>query len=351
MSWKSWLFGAALLGLTACGSSSQESHPVDGGTPISAPTATWTWIPIRGTTCGDGSIAGVAVNLQPSSPDLLVYMEGGGACWDANTCFTLGTAIQIAAPYTNATFQNDLTMLNASGLFSRSDPASPFAGASFVYVPYCTGDVHGGSTVQVYDLGNGQTRTVHHVGGLNAQVIADTVYATLPTLSRIWLVGSSAGGYGATLNLHRYVADWPDASVELLQDSAPFVDVMGGNYPVWQQDWGIMFPPDCANCTTSFPAVIDAVTSANPSSRIGLLTFTEDATVKLFFGYSDSLSPAIDALLTNQYNHPTTHAFVVPGTSHTMLGSYQTMTAADGTTLKSWVSQWATGDPNWNTVN
>jgi hypothetical protein len=289
------------------------------------------------------------VNLQPSSPDLLVYMEGGGACWDGNTCFTLQTANQIAAPYTEATFKSDLTMIDASGLFSRTDADSPFAGASFVYVPYCTGDVHAGSTVQNYDV-DGQTRTVHHVGGLNAQVIVDTVHATLPSVSRVWLAGSSAGGYGVTLNAHRYVAAWPDASVEILQDAAPFVDVMGGNYPIWQQAWGIVFPSYCTGCDTSFPAVIDAITSANPSSRIGLLTFTEDTVVKLFFGYTDTLVPALDSLITNQYAHPTTHAFVVPGTSHTMLGDYLTMTAADGTPLKAWVAQWATGDPAWTTI-
>jgi hypothetical protein len=350
MPWKSWLFLPPLIALAACGSSSTPNPEVAGGSPISAPAGEWTWIPIGGTICGDGSVAGVGVNLQPGSSDLLVYMEGGGACWDANTCFTLGTAIQIAAPYTNKTFTTDLTMLEATGMFSRTDPDSPFAGASFVYVPYCTGDVHAGSTVQTFDVGGGQTKTVHFAGGLNAQVIVDTVHATLPSLSRIWLTGSSAGGYGATLNQNRYVAAWPDASVEILQDSAPFVDVMGGNYQVFQQTWGIDFPPYCPGCDTSFPAVIDAITAANPTSRIGLLTFTEDATVKLFFGYSDSLMPAIDSLLANQYSHATTHAFVVAGTSHTMLGNYLTMTAADGTTLKSWIAQWATGDPAWTTV-
>jgi hypothetical protein len=350
MPWKSSLFLAPLLGLAACGSSSTPTPGVDVGSPISAPAGEWTWIPIRGTTCGDGSVAGVGVNLQPGSTDLLVYMEGGGACWDANTCFTLGTAIQIATPYTAKNFAIDLTMLEATGLFSRTDTASPFAGASFVYVPYCTGDVHAGTAVQTYDLGGGQTKTVHHTGGLNARSIADTLLATLPSLSRIWLAGSSAGGYGATLNQHFYALNWPAASVEILQDSAPFVDVMGGNYPVWQQTWGIKFPDNCPGCDTSFPAVIDATTAAYPSTRIGLLTFTEDATIKLFFGYSDSLLPAINSLLANQYTHPTTHAFVVAGTSHTMLGNYLTMTAADGTTLKSWVDQWATGDPAWTTV-
>jgi hypothetical protein len=321
---------------------------VDAG-PISAPDMTWTWVPLRGTTCGDGSTAGIGVNLASQSSDLLVYLEGGGACWDANTCFVLNTAAQIAAPYTTAQFDVDVANLDASGLFSRTDAASRFAAASFVYVPYCTGDVHAGTVVRAYTV-NGQTKTVHHTGGLNAQVIVDAVHATLPGVTRIWLTGSSAGGYGATLNVPRFAAAWPSASVELLQDSAPFVDVMGGVYPVMQQAWALAFPPGCAACASGFPAVIDALTTGYPAVRIGLLTYTEDAVVKAYFGYSGSMMPALEALLANQYGHPTTQAFVLAGTSHTMLGSYRTIVAPDGTTLESWVQAWATGDPAWHTV-
>ncbi len=338
--------------LVGCSSNSSggraDGGPVDAG-PILAPEMTWTWVPLPGTTCGDGSTAGIGVNLASQSPDLLVYLEGGGACWDATTCFVLNTAIQIAAPYTQTQFATDVTNLNASGMFSRTDSASAFAGASFVYVPYCTGDVHAGTTVRAYDV-NGQSRSVHHTGGLNAQVIVGALHATLPNLSRIWLTGSSAGGYGATLNLPRFAAAWPGAAIELLQDSSPFVDVMGGVYPQWQQAWAIAFPPTCPGCADSFPAVIDAITAADPAVRVGLLTYTEDATVKAFFGYTGSLTPALDALLANQYGHPTTHAFVLAGSSHTMLGSYPTLAAPDGTTLKAWVQAWAAGDPAWQTV-
>jgi hypothetical protein len=343
---------AILCGVAACsggtGHAPDAGGRVDAG-PISAPDMTWTWVPLPGTTCGDGSQAGIGVNLATQSSDLLVYLEGGGACWDATTCFVLNAAIQIAAPYTKTQFDTDVTALDGSGLFSRTDATSPFAGASFVFVPYCTGDVHAGTVVRAYDVG-GQKKTVHHTGGLNAQVIVDTLHATLPNVTRIWLTGSSAGGYGATLNLPRFASAWPSAAIELLQDSSPFVDVMGGYYPQWQAAWAIAFPPGCAACTTSFPAVIDAVTGAYPAVRIGLLTYTEDATVKAFFGYSGSLMPALASLLANQYGRPTTQAFVLDGSSHTMLGSYQTIAAPDGTTLKSWVAAWATGDPTWHTV-
>jgi hypothetical protein len=43
----------------------------------------WTWIPIPGAYCDDGSPTGIGVNLPPtSSNNLLIAFEGGGACWD-----------------------------------------------------------------------------------------------------------------------------------------------------------------------------------------------------------------------------------------------------------------------------
>jgi hypothetical protein len=33
-----------------------------------------------------------------------------------------------------------------------------------------------------------------------------------------------------------------------------------------------------------------------------------------------------------------------------MLGNYLTLQTPGGTTLKSWIAQWATGDPAWTTV-
>ncbi len=48
-------------------------------------------------------------------------------------------------------------------LFDRGDGDNPFADASYVFVPYCTGDLHAGSRVAMY-LVDGQPTKGHHFG-------------------------------------------------------------------------------------------------------------------------------------------------------------------------------------------
>src|SRR6185312_8681365 len=56
------------------------------GTAITAPEGTWTWVPFPDTSCRDGSSAGIAVSLKSASSKLVIFVQGGGACFDAVTC-------------------------------------------------------------------------------------------------------------------------------------------------------------------------------------------------------------------------------------------------------------------------
>src|SRR5690349_6763166 len=51
------------------------------GTPITAPPGQWTWVDFPDAVCDDNSPTGIGVNLA-NNKNLLVYFEGGGACWD-----------------------------------------------------------------------------------------------------------------------------------------------------------------------------------------------------------------------------------------------------------------------------
>lgn len=57
------------------------------GQPLSAPNETWTWIPFPDSRCGDGSTTGIGVNLTARSDVLIIYVRGGGACWDQRSCY------------------------------------------------------------------------------------------------------------------------------------------------------------------------------------------------------------------------------------------------------------------------
>ncbi len=239
----------ALLGLlAACGHSARgddsgdANEPADASAdapaapaPFTTPEGTWTWLDVPGMLCGNNTPTGIGVNLSTTSPDVVVYFEGGGACWDVATCFQTNTAIHIQDGYTASTFAGDENVFP----FKRTE-TSPLATPTYIWVPYCTGDLHAGENVATY-MALGQTKNVSHVGGTNAQLVVDRIAAALPTAQHVWVTGSSAGGYGATLNFHRFAAAWPSAELALLQDSSPFVTV-AANYGAWQAEWMLQFP-------------------------------------------------------------------------------------------------------------
>ena len=347
------------LGLTACGPGDGDDRPLGPdaasgadaarATPLTAPDGEWTWVDLPGAVCANGSPASIAVNLARGSEDLLVYFEGGGGCFDANSCFELRAAARIDADITGAEKNNIVLGLSLTPMLARGDGANPFRAASYAYVPYCTGDLHSGDATQVYTH-EGVDHTVRHHGGANAQLTIDALHATLPEVTTVWDMGSSAGGYGATLNHHRFAAAWPDADVHLLADCAPLLQPITNplaDYALWQSRWNMEQPPICPGCETSFPAMVDAIAAAHPGSRIALLAYDEDAVIKQFFGYASLAGPTA-ALIDDHYEGAGRHAFVLSSDKHVMLGEYGTVTQpGGGMTLREWIEAWAVGDASW----
>jgi hypothetical protein len=308
------------------------------GDPFTTPAGVWTWVDVPGMECGNGVATGIGVNRSDTSDDVLVFFEGGGACWDTGSCFQLAAAVHIQDGFNANTLQADLHYFP----FVRTDATNPLSAPTYIYVPYCTGDLHAGQKVMTYDVG-GTPKMVHHVGATNTQAMVDRVHAALPNAQKVWVVGQSAGGYGATLNLFRFRAAYPAAELALLQDSSMFITV-AANYGLWQSSWMLQYPPNCTNCDHDFRQVIPTVTTAEPSTRVGLLTYDNDTTIKLFFGYGllDSIVAQVSSLIATYYTLPTTHVYEVVGVDHTMLAAVNSNAA-----LGAWVEQWASGDPAW----
>lgn len=334
-----WL---GLLVLVACG---DDASIPDAPSPMLPETTpdTWVWVDIPGMTCGNGTPSGVGINRSTVSDDLFIYYQGGGACWDATTCFGTKTAIHVEDTYDAALFAAEY----GNPPIDRSNPSNQLARATAVFVPYCTGDLHAGQRTATYDV-LGTPRELHHAGSANTAALVAALHARFPDAGTLFVGGSSAGGYGATFNLHRYAAQWPGAQTHLLQDGSPFVAIRA-SYETMQAAWSLQFPPGCTDCATSFPAVVDTVATSHPDSRIALLHFDNDEVIRLFFGYGlDSMVPATDALLAAQYAHPNTKAFVAAGSEHTMFG--RPGQTVNGVNVLVWLQQWVTGDPAWTTV-
>ncbi|MBS1149599.1 MAG: hypothetical protein H6Q89_1297 [Myxococcaceae bacterium] len=322
----------------------------DAGTPIAAPNETWTWVDFPGSACGNGVATGIGVNLTSQSTDVVIYLQGGGACWDNTTCFVINSAANVSSGYGATQFASDTS--KGASFFDRSRTDNPFRTASFVFVPYCTGDVHGGDAVQTYNSAL-PNKKLFHKGRVNLAEFLARLKPTFPAAQHVYLSGSSAGAFGAQINYPQVAAAFPSAEVHLLADSGQMINPSGTLLSTWVASWALVNPVGCANCYSDFTKLPQWLAATYPNRRFALLAYTQDNVLRQFFAYS-----AVDyetqtrALLTAVYN-PTTHAkyFLLAGTSHTMLGSFFTLTApSGGPTLATWVTRWKNGDAAWANV-
>jgi hypothetical protein len=295
--------------------------------------------------CGNGVATGLGVNLTSRSTDLFIYLEGGGACWDALTCVS-GAAANLAKGYTKQNFLSDA--FTATSKFDRSEARNPFKDMSYVYVPYCTGDVHAGDAIQSYGAG---LPLVYHKGGKNMESYLHRLAATFPAATRVFLAGSSAGAFGAQLNYSRVAAAFPNAVVHVLADCGPMINPAGTLLSTWMTAWKPSLPSTCPTCASDFTAYPDWLITQHPTSRIGLLAYERDPVLQLFFGFTpDDQQKWTDALLASRYDSkPNARYFVLPDAQHVMLGGLYTLGSADGgVSLDEWIAAWVNGAPAWS---
>jgi hypothetical protein len=169
--------------------------------------ATW------GTRCGNGSDYAFRLRLAPTgSPagNVVVYMQGGGACYNGPGCANVSPALYEA--------MND--NMPGGGVFSNTAATNPFRNWTKVFLPYCTQDLHiGGGIADEYD-----EITVHRYGAVNVRAalrwVRDVVWAEMDATEPLGyrgdrvatlFSGGSAGGYGAAYNYHWVLDDlgWP----------------------------------------------------------------------------------------------------------------------------------------------
>ncbi len=306
----------------------------------SLPADTWSYVPIEGAVCGNGSTMAIGVDPHASASELLVFVMGGGACWDAESCFVSNRATHVHEDYTRAIFDAERPLVTGLGWDDRGSALNPFRASHIVFVPYCTGDLYGGDATRAYP-GAPSGALVHHRGAPNVQRIVDTMRAAWPALERVRVIGFSAGGYGAQLNWGRFAEAWPDADLALLADSAPLLQPP--SYGMWREQWNLAWPEGCDACRSSFVAYDDHFDARYPRSRLGLMATTRDAVLTSYWGGGD-ITPLYGPLLAALDDNETTRYFVVDSDAHVILGQAGTLRSADGTLLLDWLVGWLEDD-------
>ena len=148
-----------------------------------------------------------AAQIIPGDKDkLLVYFQGGGACWD-ETSTNLGFCLSDSSPS------------SLSGIFDRNEARNAHKDYTVIQMLYCSGDVFGGNVTQTYNDSQGQP--VVQVGLTNVQLTLDWIKAQqksgqlASTLTDLVVAGCSAGSLGAQLWGNQVVnqLSWKTASV------------------------------------------------------------------------------------------------------------------------------------------
>lgn len=317
--------------------------PLPLGAPITAPLEQWTWVDIDGSACGDGSPTGFAVNLTDKSKDVLVWLEGGGACWDGDSCWGAVPTAFYMTGYGAAQLALDpqLTLLYT---LNRNDSGNPFRDYNMVFVPYCTGDSFSGASITDI-VESGTTHATHFVGAANITLFLERLVPTFADAKTVWLGGDSAGGFGAAFNYGRVRSAFSGATVNVLDDSGPPIQPDPARWALWLNEWSIELPNDCAECVLGPAAFVDYYAQHAPDGKFGLISYEFDSIIAPFMNLT---STQFQTELYAQLDHMTAtwnngRYFVLAGSSHVGL-----LTPTQP--LRDWVSAMVTDGPGWTST-
>ncbi|MEX0617914.1 MAG: pectin acetylesterase-family hydrolase [Pseudohongiellaceae bacterium] len=217
------------------------------------------------------------------SDNLLIYFNGGGACWFGEAC-DLSSEPGIHYPFA-AMDENNPGF--ASGIFELDNENNPLRDYDMVSIPYCTGDVHLGAGERRYTYvgqdGEPVIVTTHHNGFSNSRTVLNWVYETFTNPSSIVVAGSSAGAIGASFYSGLIAEQYADTPTVLVADAA------GGygspNLPVAFRAWNTAaILPDWpeysgeTNDTLSFEDFYIASANHNPNLTIAQYNAANDET-------------------------------------------------------------------------
>jgi Pectinacetylesterase len=319
--------------------------------PLKVPAGTWTWIDVPESACDEGSPTGFGVN-PGTGDDLLVYFEGGGACWDYASCVVLNTSTH--GPVGRAQWNARVPQIGV-GPFDRVHATNAFRASTYVYIPYCTGDLHAGSNVQAYQAA-GDTRMIHHVGRRNAVAALARIVATWPNAARVVVSGSSAGGFGATFNYDLFRRAFPSARMDLVDDAGPLLEGEGINASLrsaWFASWHLGDTVDalCPGCRTDLSGLTAVLASRYPQDRLALLSSLQDQVIAAYFMLSADQIQSDLLMTAHDRFDPTGNArvYLVAGNQHGFLPATAT-TVSKNVKLETWLDALVNGGAAWASV-
>jgi hypothetical protein len=300
-----------------------EEVPVIENVVTSTPVAygEWDYYEVQGAVCRDGSPAGYYLR-KGSSPNLLIFLNGGGICYDEFFCASNPANVnqtvagETLAEVTVETFTQNIRPQRQTppdeGILKK-DPQNPVGDWSMVFVPYCTGDVFAGTVPNAPVFTSPSIPPQQFMGYSNIGLFYRSFGREFLGSKKVVLAGSAAGGFGALLSFERTYKFFYKSTLYLFTDSGfPFSDeylepCLQKN---WRQLWGIdkILPSDCTECfNRDGGGIADGLGHyliKKYGNRVlgGGISSLQDEVMKLFFGAgnndctADSMTLAFSAI-------------------------------------------------------
>jgi hypothetical protein len=120
------------------------------------------------------------------------FLDGGGACVDAETCAFTGLGAGGEEGY-DWKITDDPADEDEIFCFARAD--NPVGDYSFLYVPSCTGDAHLGDVTREYS----PELTVEHNGFVSGTKALDYLAENYPHAAEVVVVGKTVGSVAAPI--------------------------------------------------------------------------------------------------------------------------------------------------------
>ena len=251
---------------------------------------------------------------------VMVFLQGGGACWSAASCAP-GPRQAFDAAIDSADFAQ-----RRDGIFDAHAAANPFRGYTTVFVPYCTGDAHLGTRTVRYPADTGVV-TVRHRGFYNAESVLAWLAARRRAPATVVVVGASAGAIASPIVAAEVAARLPRARVVQIGDAVAGLRIDRARALIGA--WGVdsllaargMPLPDTGDV---FVAMYRAAAARAPRVRFAQVAKASDAVVGRWLSTFGGDSSRVRANIEQTYrelaaSHFCFSGFMVPGTEHTFL--------------------------------
>jgi len=310
------------LGGAGCGSDGSASNTGPGDDPF-VPEAYGEWLKFEpeGAVCANGSQYKYFVNFSETSDNLVIFLEGGGACSSYASCAGGGPfntdcikeapgtecirddypaaylRVEALAPLTVITeplgvIDGNVPVELAYPPLASNTDINPMGDWNKVFIPYCTGDTYLGSRVNTYvdPDGVGPDVEFHHMGHQNMLIVIEEIDRMFAEIPKMMVGGCSAGGVGS-LNNYPFIRDGIGGVGQsyLLADSGPIVPRLLPNgspsnqigltlvQPLWGVDTLInSLPLGSERVANDFGEVNAVVAELFPEDRLAVSIFERD---------------------------------------------------------------------------